>query len=179
MHEAAEALEFERAKEYRDQIAAIEMTMEKQKMMLNDFIDRDVFGYAYDKGWMCVQVFFLRQGKLIERDVSIFPLYQDPDEEMLTFLGQFYAKAHHLKPKEVVLPSDIDGELARELLGVAVVQPKKGKKKELVELASKNAAIALKEKLLFHRAGRRTDDQSGRTSRRASWHSGAAPHRGV
>ncbi|RLQ02988.1 excinuclease ABC subunit UvrC [Geobacillus sp. FSL K6-0789] len=149
MHEAAEALEFERAKEYRDQIAAIEMTMEKQKMMLNDFIDRDVFGYAYDKGWMCVQVFFLRQGKLIERDVSIFPLYQDPDEEMLTFLGQFYAKAHHLKPKEVVLPSDIDGELARELLGVAVVQPKKGKKKELVELASKNAAIALKEKFYF------------------------------
>ncbi|ASS98639.1 excinuclease ABC subunit C [Geobacillus thermocatenulatus] len=149
MHEAAEALEFERAKEYRDQIAAIEMTMEKQKMMLNDFIDRDVFGYAYDKGWMCVQVFFLRQGKLIERDVSIFPLYQDPDEEMLTFLGQFYAKAHHLKPKEVVLPSDIDGELARELLGVAVVQPKKGKKKELVELASQNAAIALKEKFYF------------------------------
>ncbi|KJE28414.1 excinuclease ABC subunit C [Geobacillus kaustophilus] len=149
MHEAAEALEFERAKEYRDQIAAIEMTMEKQKMMLNDFIDRDVFGYAYDKGWMCVQVFFLRQGKLIERDVSIFPLYQDPDEEMLTFLGQFYVKAHHLKPKEVVLPSDIDGELASELLGVAVVQPKKGKKKELVELASKNAAIALKEKFYF------------------------------
>ncbi|PJW15833.1 MULTISPECIES: excinuclease ABC subunit UvrC [unclassified Geobacillus] len=149
MHEAAEALEFERAKEYRDQIAAIEMTMEKQKMMFNDFIDRDVFGYAYDKGWMCVQVFFLRQGKLIERDVSIFPLYQDPDEEMLTFLGQFYAKAHHLKPKEVVLPSDIDGELARELLGVAVVQPKKGKKKELVELASQNAAIALKEKFYF------------------------------
>ncbi|WJP99741.1 excinuclease ABC subunit UvrC [Geobacillus stearothermophilus] len=149
MHEAAEALEFERAKEYRDQIAAIEMTMEKQKMMFNDFIDRDVFGYAYDKGWMCVQVFFLRQGKLIERDVSIFPLYQDPDEEMLTFLGQFYAKAHHLKPKEVVLPSDIDGELARELLGVAVVQPKKGKKKELVELASQNAAIALKEQFYF------------------------------
>ncbi|WP_342443871.1 excinuclease ABC subunit UvrC [Geobacillus sp. FSL W8-0032] len=149
MHEAAEALEFERAKEYRDQIAAIEMTMEKQKMMLNDFIDRDVFGYAYDKGWMCVQVFFLRQGKLIERDVSIFPLYQDPDEEMLTFLGQFYAKAHHLKPKEVVLPAAIDGELARALLGVHVVQPKRGKKKELVELASKNAAIALKEKFYF------------------------------
>ncbi|WPZ17605.1 excinuclease ABC subunit UvrC [Geobacillus subterraneus] len=149
MHQAAEALEFERAKEYRDQIAAIEMTMEKQKMMFNDFIDRDVFGYAYDKGWMCVQVFFLRQGKLIERDGSIFPLYQDPDEEMLTFLGQFYAKAHHLKPKEVILPADIDGELARELLGVHVVQPKRGKKKELVELANKNAAIALKEKFYF------------------------------
>ena len=43
-------------------------------MMTNDFTDRDVFGFAYDKGWMCVQVFFVRQGKLIERDVSLFPL---------------------------------------------------------------------------------------------------------
>ncbi|QXJ39301.1 UvrABC system protein C [Parageobacillus caldoxylosilyticus] len=157
MMKAAEALEFERAKEYRDQIAHIEATMEKQKMTLNDFIDRDVFGYAYDKGWMCVQVFFIRQGKLIERDVSIFPMYQDPDEELLTFLGQFYTKANHLKPKEVILPAEVDGELAGQLLEVTIVQPKKGKKKELVELASKNAAIALKEKFyLIERDEERT-----------------------
>ena len=157
MMKAAEALEFERAKEYRDQIAHIEATMEKQKMTMNDFVDRDVFGYAYDKGWMCVQVFFIRQGKLIERDVSIFPMYQDPDEELLTFLGQFYTKANHFKPKEVILPADIDGELAEQLLEVKVVQPKKGKKKELVDLASKNAAIALKEKFyLIERDEERT-----------------------
>ncbi|GLH64727.1 UvrABC system protein C [Parageobacillus sp. G301] len=157
MMKAAEALEFERAKEYRDQIAHIEATMEKQKMTMNDFVDRDVFGYAYDKGWMCVQVFFIRQGKLIERDVSMFPMYQDPDEELLTFLGQFYTKANHFKPKEVILPADIDGELAEQLLEVKVVQPKKGKKKELVDLASKNAAIALKEKFyLIERDEERT-----------------------
>ncbi|MFS8631395.1 MAG: excinuclease ABC subunit UvrC, partial [Bacillales bacterium] len=157
MVEAAEKLEFERAKEYRDQIAHIEATMEKQKMIMNDFVDRDVFGYAYDKGWMCVQVFFIRQGKLIERDVSMFPMYQDPDEELLTFLGQFYTKANHFKPKEVILPADIDGELAEQLLEVTVVQPKKGKKKELVDLASKNAAIALKEKFyLIERDEERT-----------------------
>jgi excinuclease ABC subunit C len=157
MRKAAEALEFERAKEYRDQIAHIEATMEKQKMVINDFVDRDVFGYAYDKGWMCVQVFFIRQGKLIERDVSMFPMYQAPDEELLTFLGQFYAKANHFKPKEVILPADIDGELAEQLLEVTVVQPKRGKKKELVDLASKNAAIALKEKFyLIERDEERT-----------------------
>jgi excinuclease ABC subunit C len=157
MMKAAEALEFERAKEYRDQIAYIEATMEKQKMIINDFVDRDVFGYAYDKGWMCVQVFFIRQGKLIERDVSIFPMYQDPDEELLTFLGQFYTKANHFKPKEVILPADIDGELAEQLLEVTIVQPKRGKKKELVDLASKNAAIALKEKFyLIERDEERT-----------------------
>jgi excinuclease ABC subunit C len=157
MIKAAEALEFERAKEYRDQIAHIEATMEKQKMTTNDFVDRDVFGYAYDKGWMCVQVFFIRQGKLIERDASMFPMYQDPDEELLTFLGQFYSKANHFKPKEVILPADIDGELAEQLLEVTVVQPKRGKKKELVDLASKNAAIALKEKFyLIERDEERT-----------------------
>ncbi|ANB61900.1 excinuclease ABC subunit C [Anoxybacillus amylolyticus] len=149
MRKAAEALEFERAKEYRDQIAYIDALMEKQKMTMNDFVDRDVFGYAYDKGWMCVQVFFIRQGKLIERDVSIFPLYQDPDEELLTFLGQFYERANHLKPKEVVLPQEVDGELAEQLLEVKVTQPKSGKKKELVDLACKNAALALKEKFYF------------------------------
>ncbi|MBA5770856.1 UvrB/UvrC motif-containing protein, partial [Escherichia coli] len=73
--EAAENMEFEKAGEFRDQINAIETTMEKQKMTMNDFVDRDVFGYAIDKGWMCVQVFFIRQGKLIERDVSQFPFY--------------------------------------------------------------------------------------------------------
>ncbi|UOE78215.1 excinuclease ABC subunit UvrC [Parageobacillus thermoglucosidasius] len=157
MRKAAEALEFERAKEYRDQISHIEATMEKQKMVINDFVDRDVFGYAYDKGWMCVQVFFIRQGKLIERDVSMFPMYQDPDEEFLTFLGQFYTKANHFKPKEVILPAGMDGELAEQLLEVTVVQPKKGKKKELVDLASKNAAIALQEKFyLIERDEERT-----------------------
>src|SRR5690606_17437548 len=86
MHEAAENLEFERAKEFRDKIMNIETTMEKQKMTMNDFVDRDVFGYAVDKGWMCVQVFFIRQGKMIERDVTMFPLHDAPEEEMLTFL---------------------------------------------------------------------------------------------
>ena len=90
MSAAAENLEFERAKEYRDQIANIEAVMEKQTMTMNDFTDRDIFGYAVDRGWMCVQVFFVRQGKLMERDVSLFPVYQDPEEELLTFIGQFY-----------------------------------------------------------------------------------------
>ena len=85
MHEASEKLEFERAKEFRDQITHIDTIMEKQKMTMSDFMDRDVFGYAVDKGWMCVQVFFVRQGKLIERDVSMFPIYDEPEEEIFNF----------------------------------------------------------------------------------------------
>lgn len=157
MLKCAEELDFERAKEYRDQISYIEATIEKQKMTMNDFVDRDIFGYAYDKGWMCVQVFFVRQGKLIERDVSLFPFYDEPEEELLTFIGQFYAKANHFLPKEIILPIEIDSEMVEKLLDVRVTQPKKGKKKELVDLAKKNAQFALNEKFaLIERNEERT-----------------------
>ncbi|BAQ11670.1 excinuclease abc subunit c [Bacillus sp. OxB-1] len=157
MTAAANDLEFERAKEYRDQIANIEAVMEKQTITMNDFTDRDIFGYAVKRGWMCVQVFFVRQGKLIERDVSLFPLYQDPDEELLTFIGQFYGKSDYLKPKEILLPHGMDSELVQELLDVHVYTPQRGKKKDLVNLANKNAQIALKEKFhLIEREEQRT-----------------------
>lgn len=157
MSVAAENLEFERAKEYRDQISNIEAVMEKQTMMMNDFTDRDVFGYAVEKGWMCVQVFFVRQGKLIERDVSIFPLYQDPEEEMLTFIGQFYGKTGHLLPKEVLLPEGINQEIVQELLKVNVYIPQRGKKKDLLKLSMKNAEISLSQKFqLIERQEQRT-----------------------
>ncbi|PLT32343.1 excinuclease ABC subunit UvrC [Bacillus sp. V5-8f] len=146
MQAAAEELDFERAKEYRDKIAHIEATMEKQKMSTTDFTDRDVFGYAFDKGWMCVQVFFIRQGKLIERDVSMFPIYGEPEDEFLTYLGQFYLMPSHFKPKEILLPESIDAGLAEGLLDVKIQQPKRGQKKDLLKLANKNAKIALKEK---------------------------------
>ncbi|AOZ89788.1 excinuclease ABC subunit C [Bacillus xiamenensis] len=157
MQEAAEQLEFERAKELRDQIAYIDSTMEKQKMTMSDLSDRDVFAYAYDKGWMCVQVFFIRQGKLIERDVSLFPMYQDPEEEFLTFVGQFYEKNNHFLPKEILVPDSVDQEMIEQLLETNVHQPKKGKKKDLLLLAHQNAKIALKEKFsLIERDEERT-----------------------
>ncbi|QQZ10667.1 excinuclease ABC subunit UvrC [Heyndrickxia vini] len=157
MEDAAENLEFERAKEYRDQIINIETTMEKQKITMNDYTDRDVFGYAVDKGWMCVQVFFIRQGKLIERDVSMFPFYDEPEEEFLSFLGQFYLMPNHFKPKEVLLPEKVDSDLANQLLVTKVIQPKRGQKRELIKLAEKNAAVALKEKFaLIERDEERT-----------------------
>ncbi|HEY4551974.1 MAG TPA: excinuclease ABC subunit UvrC [Bacillaceae bacterium] len=146
MLEAAENLEFERAKEYRDQIAHIETTMEKQTITSSDFTDRDVFGYAVDKGWMCVQVFFIRQGKLIERDVSLFPVYGEQEEEFLTYLGQFYSQPNHFKPKEILLPDQADETLAEQLIHVKVLKPKRGQKKDLVRLAVKNAKVALQEK---------------------------------
>ena len=76
MNTAAQNMEFERAAEYRDLIQAIGTLRTKQRVMAKDLQNRDVFGYYVDKGWMCVQVFFVRQGKLIERDVNLFPILQ-------------------------------------------------------------------------------------------------------
>lgn len=157
MFEASEKLEFERAKELRDQITSIETIMQKQKIVTGDLSNRDVFGYAVEKGWMCIQVFFVRQGKLIERDVSIFPIYREPEEEFLTFVGRFYESPQHLKPKEIFIPPVVDGEILEKLLDVKVLLPKRGQKKELVDMATKNAQIAIHEKFqLIERQEERT-----------------------
>ncbi|MBM7688308.1 excinuclease ABC subunit C [Enterococcus ureilyticus] len=146
MDEAAEKMEFEKAAEYRDQIKAIETVMTRQKMTNADLVDRDVFGYAVDKGWMCVQVFFIRQGKLIERDVSIFPFYNEEEEDFLTFIGQFYQENEHFIPREVLIPDNIDKVSVEAMLSTKVLQPQRGEKKKLVKLAGKNATVALQEK---------------------------------
>ncbi|MFC5712711.1 excinuclease ABC subunit UvrC [Thalassorhabdus alkalitolerans] len=157
MNVAAEELNFERAKELRDMVQHIDSVMEKQKMMIKDQTDRDIFAYSFDKGWICVQVFFVRQGKLIERDVSVFPYYQDAEDAFLTFLGQFYLKAEHIKPKEIFIPAHLDREMVEKLLEVKVYQPKRGEKLELVKLAEKNAEAALKERFaLIERDEERT-----------------------
>ncbi|RAL26774.1 excinuclease ABC subunit UvrC [Thermoflavimicrobium daqui] len=146
MEEAAEALEFERAKELRDLIQDIDAVMEKQNIAFADQIDRDVFGFAADKGWMCVQVFFVRQGKLIEREVSLFPHYNEADEDFLSFIAQFYHETPVL-PKEIELPSGVDHDLIQQFVpNVHVHTPKRGLKKKLVEMAEKNAQLALQEK---------------------------------
>jgi excinuclease ABC subunit C len=142
---ASEQLDFERAKEYRDQIQDIEAVMEKQKITLSDTLDRDVFGYAVDKGWMCVQIFYLRGGKMIERHTSSFPFYGDAEEDFLSFVGQYYNENPAL-PREVFLPETSDADMLEDWLRVKVHSPKRGLKKRLVEMACENARIALDEK---------------------------------
>lgn len=157
MQIASDELNFERAKELRDQIQHIDVIMERQTMILSDRIDRDIFNYSYNKGWMCVQVFFIRQGKLIERDVSIFPFYNDAEETFVTFIGRFYLHHNHIRPKEVLVPAPVDYKLLSQLLEVDVTIPYRGKRKDLLELAGKNAKIALEEKFsLIERDEERT-----------------------
>ena len=146
MNSAAQSMEFERAAEYRDLIQAIGTLRTKQRVMAKDLQNRDVFGYYVDKGWMCVQVFFVRQGKLIERDVNLFPYYNDPDEDFLTYVGQFYQEKSHLVPNEILIPQDIDEEAVKALVDTKILKPQRGEKKQLVNLAIKNARVSLEQK---------------------------------
>lgn len=146
MQTAGAQMEFERAAEYRDLIEAIGLLRTKQRVIHQDMKDRDIFGYAVDKGWMCVQVFFVRNGKLIQRDVNMFPYYNEPEEDFLTYIGQFYQDKKHLLPKEIFIPKDIDEDLVQALAKSKVIKPQRGEKKQLVNLATKNARVSLQQK---------------------------------
>ena len=146
MNTKAENLEFEEAKEYRDLIQHIESLMFKQKMMTSDMTARDIFGFSVDKGWMCVQVFFIRQGNLIERKVQMIPLIDDAKSHFYNFIGQFYQLEENILPGEVHIPLGLDMDMVRSVVETKVIQPKKGRKKEMVDLAVKNAKIALTNK---------------------------------
>ncbi|MFF2091880.1 excinuclease ABC subunit UvrC [Paenibacillus sp. NPDC058174] len=173
MAAAAEQLEFERAKEYRDQIVAIDAVIEKQKITMSDALDRDIFGYAVEKGWMCVQILYMRQGKLIERRGTTFPYYGEEYEDFMTFVTQYYSDNPAL-PKQIFLPQPpasavvaeavattaaAEGEEAAEAeyadevmsslhnwLKVKVLMPQRGRKSEVVSMAIDNAKIMLSDK---------------------------------
>ncbi|MFC5469557.1 excinuclease ABC subunit UvrC [Cohnella suwonensis] len=111
MEAAAESLEFERAREYRDQIVAIEALMEKQTINMSDAMDRDVFGYSVDKGWMCVQILYMRHGKMNQRHMSMFPYFGDAYDDFISYVTQYYSDNPAL-PREVLLPSPPEEEEA-------------------------------------------------------------------
>ncbi|MDQ0188237.1 excinuclease ABC subunit UvrC [Alicyclobacillus cycloheptanicus] len=146
MMREAEALRFERAKELRDLIAHIERVMEAQKITVVDQVDRDVFGYYADKGWLCVQVFYVRSGKLIERSVNMMQHYGDPAEDFMSYVEQFYFQQPDV-PKEILLPQGVSSDALADWLHAKCLHPQRGQKRQLVELATENARLSLEERL--------------------------------
>jgi excinuclease ABC subunit C len=135
-------LQFERAAEYRDQINYIEQTVEPQNIMSKQYNDRDVFAFYFDKGWISIQVFLLRQFSIIKRDSALFPVYSDPEEELTSYIAQFYQEANHTKPKEILVPGNLDNDLIAETVEVKVSTPKRGDKYKMLQMAERNAKIA-------------------------------------
>lgn len=146
MTAASENLEFERAADLRDQLKFIRATVEKQKIISNDGTPRDLINFYLDKGWLSVQVFFIRQSRLMKREKRVFAIVDDVGEELTTFILQFYNRKNAILPKELLVPANVDKKMIAEVLGIAVKTPQRGEKKALMNLAEKNAKIELDEK---------------------------------
>lgn len=140
MDQATEELAFEKAQEKLELIQAIEHVTARQQIDFKDRKDRDVFGYYFDKGYISIQGFFLRGGKMLERTLSITPLYEEADEAFTSFIVQYYQQ--HPYPQELLLPSDYGITQLSEVLEVKILQPLRGDKKKLVDMVQKNAQNA-------------------------------------
>ena len=146
METASENLEFERAAEIRDQIHYVEMTVEKQKIISNDNTPRDLFAFYMNKGWLSLQIFSIRQARLMKREKRLFPCIDTPEAELESFILQFYNQKNRILPKEILVPSGMDKETLSEILGIPVKTPQRGQKRDLLEMAQKNARLVLEEK---------------------------------
>lgn len=146
MEKAAAQMEYERAAEIRDQIHYIEVTVEKQKIISNDETPRDLFNFYMDKGWLSIQIFFIRQARLMKREKRLFPIVDEADEEMTSFILQFYNRHNNILPKEILLPAGLPNKEISEILGVPVRTPQRGEKADLMAMAKENAQLSLDEK---------------------------------
>ena len=156
MYEASKNLNFERAKELKELLDYVQITLQKQKVEINDTTARDVFGYYVDKGYLSMQVFFIRGGKILERHSAIFPLVDEVENEVSRYIATFYEK-DVLLPKEIMMKEISGIEELSNYLEVPIHVPLRGVKKKLVDMACKNAEIALNEKFeLIQRDEERT-----------------------
>ena len=153
MRVASDQLQFERAAALRDQVNAIERVVEKQKVVSSDYIDSDVIAMARSNGEACVQVFFIRSGKLIGREYFLLQGTEGAEDAnvMSGFIKQFYDQAS-MVPPQVLLPHEIEeAHIIKQWLGsrrtgesVEILIPHEGQQRDLIQLAAENAADTLK-----------------------------------
>jgi excinuclease ABC subunit C len=153
MAEKSEAMEFEAAAKIRDQIQAVEKTLEKQRMVSHWGSDQDVFGLYREGGFIEVQVLFVRQGKLTGSQSYSLEDLEFPDEEVMGALLQQFYQGHRFIPDEILLPVELDDrevreDYLRENKGkrVSILSPQRGAKNELVEMARENARQSFSER---------------------------------
>lgn len=144
MNEASEDLNFEQAKEYRDLIAHIQYVTAKQHVQFNDHVDRDILGYYVDHGYLSIQLFFMRNGKLLSRDLNLVPIGDNVQDDLQQFIVTFYQ--NNTLPKEILLPQDIDDDVLKDILECTILKPQRGNKLSLVKMANENARESLEKK---------------------------------
>ena len=138
-------LNFEIAKELKEELDYIKVVMERQRVELHDNIDRDIINYYFNNGYLSIEIFFLRNGKLIGHNNKIVPVMEDYISELEYYIALYYNK--HELPKEVLIPEDLNMELLSNMINTKFVTSKKGSKKKLLDMTYKNAKLNLENKL--------------------------------
>ena len=138
MLKASEAMNYERALELKTMLEDIDITLRRQKIDLNDNYNFDLINYYVDKNYLSIQVFFVRDGLLVGRNKDIISSDLDVLDQVVEYILKFYEKTGVL-PKELLVPEEVDGELLSNYLNIKVNSPKKGKLKNLLDLARDNA----------------------------------------
>ena len=145
MDKASEKLNFERALELKNMLDDINVTLTKQKIDLKNNYNLDLFAFAKEENYLSITVFFIRDGLLFGRSHDLLSSFGEVSEDLLRYIINFYEK--NLKPKEILVPDEVDTDLLSEYLKVKVNIPKRGDLKKLLDLACENANILLKEEI--------------------------------
>lgn len=144
MNESTAQLNYEKSKEYRDYLRSLDYISDPQMVMSETVKDRDVFAYFEDGGYVAIQGLFIRGGKLLDRSLTVQPIYDDPDDAFIAYILQYYQS--NPLPQEILLPQGEAISALSEVLSTHVLQPQRGMKKNQVELAKKNAENNLKQR---------------------------------
>lgn len=145
MQKASDNLNFEKALELKEMLKDIDVTLAKQKIDLNKNYNFDVFGFYHDHNYLSIITFYIREGLLFGKHSDIFTTIEEPNEDLLRYIIEFYEK-NNLLPKEIIVPDIIEKEILSEYLQVKVNSPSRGDIKKLIDLANDNARILLEEK---------------------------------
>ena len=141
----SENLNYEMAMDLKKELEYIDIVLTKQSVELHDFIDRDVISYYIDKGYLSIELLFIRNGKLLNHKNHITPLSVDPFDEIEYYIAKFYSRNEI--PKEILIPEDLNIENIRKVVPTNVISPLKGTKKKLLDMAFNNAKLNLNNSL--------------------------------
>ena len=148
MIRCSEKLDYEKAKEYKDLLDYINITTEKQKVDLDSKTNTDIVGYYAKDNYISIQILFVRGGKLLDRNRVIFPMITTEEEELSNYLLDFYSKNVSM-PKEILVPSNVDIYSFSEIFNIKFVNPIRGEKKKILDLAYDNARIYYEEQMTY------------------------------
>lgn len=140
----SENLNYEMALDLKKELEYIDIVLDKQKVELHDFVNRDVISYYVDNGYLSIEILFIRNGKLLNHKNDIFPISVDIDDEVEYYIAKFYSRNEI--PKEILIPESLSVENISSVVDTNIIVPQKGIKKDLIKMAYDNAKLNLNNK---------------------------------